>query len=53
MQKDFHYFATCCAAMLAGWSVDESLEIATCAQMVDLCSATFLAKVKGPKSAVR
>ena len=52
MQKDFHYFATCCAAMLAGWSVDESLEIATCAQMVDLCSATFLAKVKGPKSAV-
>ena len=52
MQKDFHYFATCCAAMLAGWSVDESLEIATCAQMVDLCSRTFLAKVKGPKSAV-
>ena len=52
MQKDFHYFATCCAAMLAGWSPDESLEIATCAQMVDLCSATFLAKVKGPKSAV-
>ena len=52
MQKDFHYFATCCAALLAGWSPEESLEIATSAQMVDMCSRTFLEKVKGPKSAV-
>ena len=52
MQKDFHYFATCCAALLAGWSPEESLEIATSAQMVDMCSRTFLDKVKGPKAAV-
>ena len=52
MQKDFHYFATFCAAVLAGWSAEESLEIATTDQMVDLCSRTFLETVEGPKSAV-
>ena len=51
MQKDFHYFAACCAAMLAGWSPEESLEIAAADQMADLCSRTFLEKVKGPMSA--
>ena len=51
MQKDFHYFAACCAALLAGWSLEESLEIAAADQMADLCSRTFLDKVKGPMSA--
>ena len=52
MQKDFHYFAAFCAALLAGWSREESLEIATADQMADLCSRTFLEKVNGPESAV-
>ena len=51
MQKDFHYFAAFCAAMLAGWSPEESLEIAAADQMADLCSRTFLEKVKGPMAA--
>ena len=48
MQKDFHYYATYCAAYLAGYSHEESLDICYCAQMVDWCSATFLSKIKGP-----
>jgi hypothetical protein len=51
MQKDFHYYATYCAACLAGYSHDESLEIAYSAQLVDLCSRTFLKSIKGPLQA--
>jgi len=51
MQMDFHYYATYCAAFLAGYSHEESLTIATSAQLVDVCSATFLKKIKGPEAA--
>ncbi len=42
MQKDFHYYATYCAACLAGYSHEESLVICYSAQFVDLCSRTLL-----------
>ncbi len=48
MQMDFHYYATYCAAFLAGYSHEESLDIAYSAQFVDECSRTLLAKIKGP-----
>ena len=51
MQKDFHYYATYCAAYLAGYSHDESLEIAYSSQLVDLCSRTFLKNIKAPLQA--
>ena len=51
MQKDFHYYATCCAALLAGWSFEDSLEICYSAQLVDWCSRSFLNRVKGPAAA--
>lgn len=35
MDVDFHYYATFVAARLAGYSADESLVIATSAQMID------------------
>jgi len=52
MQKDFHYYATYCAAYLAGYSHEDSLTIAYSAQLVDECSVTFLEKIKAPLSAV-
>ena len=51
MQKDFHYYATYCAARLAGYSHEEGMEICYSAQLVDLCSRTFLTSVNGPKAA--
>ncbi|MCR5356809.1 MAG: hypothetical protein K6E63_05320 [Lachnospiraceae bacterium] len=51
MQMDFHYYATYCAAFIAGYSHEESLDIAYSAQFVDDCSRTLLAKIKGPSSA--
>ena len=51
MQMDFHYYATYCAARIAGYSHSEGLEIAYSAQMVDCCSRTMLIKLKGPKAA--
>ena len=51
MQEDFHYYATYCAAYLAGYSHEESLDIAYSAQFVDLCSRTLLAKIKAPLNA--
>ena len=51
MQKDFHYYATYCAAVLAGYSHEESLQICTSAQFVDLCSRNLLVKLKAPLSA--
>ena len=51
MQKDFHYYATYCAALLAGYSHAESAEICYSAQMVDCCSRTLLEKLKAPKAA--
>ncbi|MBR3040460.1 MAG: hypothetical protein IKI20_07385 [Lachnospiraceae bacterium] len=51
MNGDFHYYATYCAAFLAGYTHEESLDICYCAQLVDLCSRTFLSKVHGPMGA--
>ena len=51
MQLDFHYYATYCAAVIAGFSHDESLQIAYSAQFTDCCSRTLLRKVGGPLAA--
>lgn len=51
MQKDFHYYATYCAAVLAGYSHEESMRLCTSAQFVDLCSRNLLVKLKAPRSA--
>ena len=51
MQEDFHYYATYCAAIMAGYTPKESRVICYSAQFVDLCSKTFLASVKGPRAA--
>lgn len=51
MQSDFHYYATYCAAIIAGYSHEESLELCYADQLVDQCSKTFLSKVRGPRSA--
>ena len=51
MQEDFHYYATYCAAHLAGHSPRESREISYCAQLVDLCSKTFLTVLNAPRAA--
>ncbi|MDO4804882.1 MAG: hypothetical protein Q4A32_08695 [Lachnospiraceae bacterium] len=51
MQEDFHYYATYCAAYLAGYSHEESRDIAYSAQFVDCCSRSLLEKLKGPRAA--
>ncbi len=51
MQLDFHYYATYCAACLAGHSHDESLTIAYSAQFVDNCTRSLIEKIGGPKAA--
>ena len=51
MQIDFHYYATYCAAILAGYTHEESLAVGYSAQLVDECSRTFLKTVHGPSSA--
>ena len=51
MQKDFHYYATYCAARIVGYSHEEGMEICYSAQLVDWCTATFLSRLKGPKAA--
>ena len=51
MQEDFHYYATYCAAWLAGYPHEESLAIAYAAQLPDLCTRTFLSRIQGPLSA--
>ena len=51
MQLDFHYYATYCAAYLAGYSHEESLKICYSAQFPDNCTRTFLEGVRAPVSA--
>ena len=51
MQLDFHYYATYCAAFLAGYSHEESLDICYSAQFCDWCSVTLLTKLKAPRAA--
>ncbi len=51
MQKDFHYYATYCAAFLAGFSHEECMDICYSAQFTDWCSYTLLTKLGAPRSA--
>lgn len=51
MQLDFHYYATYCASVIAGFTHEESLDIAYCAQFTDCCSRTLLNRIGGPLSA--
>ena len=51
MQEDFHYYATYCAAFLAGYKHQECLDICYSAQFVDWCSKTLLKKIKAPANA--
>ncbi|WP_031547803.1 DUF6765 family protein [Oribacterium sp. FC2011] len=51
MQEDFHYYATYCAAFLAGFDHEECLDICYSAQFVDLCSRTLLLKIGAPQNA--
>ena len=51
MNPDFHYYATYCAATLAGYSHEDSAAIAASDRFVDRCTETFLTTVKAPLSA--
>lgn len=51
MQGDFHYYATYCAAYIAGCTHAESRDIAYCSQFTDHCTKTLLKKLKGPLNA--
>ncbi len=51
MQADFHYYATYCAAHLAGHSPQECHDICYSAQLVDWCSRTFLTELHAPLDA--
>lgn len=51
MFLDFHYYATYCAAYLAGYSHEESLDVAYSAAFVDNCTITLLNKLNGPRAA--
>lgn len=51
MNADFHYFATYCASLIAGYSNEEAERIAYSANFVDCCTATMLKKCGAPISA--
>ena len=51
MQMDFHYYATYAAAVLAGYSHEEALDIAYSAQFVDECTTTLLGKLEASRIA--
>lgn len=51
MQLDFHYYATCLAAYIAGYSVEDSIQIATFSQFTDECTVKLLKSLGAPKSA--
>lgn len=51
MNQDFHYYGTYCAAILAGYTAEESLSIAYCANFVDFCTRSLLVRIKGPLAA--
>ncbi len=51
MQEDFHYYATYAAAVLAGYSHEESCKICYSAQFVDLCTRTLISRIRGPLNA--
>ena len=51
MNQEFHYYATYCAAILAGYSHQESEAIGYSACMVDFCTGTLLSKLNAPLNA--
>ncbi len=51
MQIDFHYYATYCAAYIAGYSHEECMELCYSDMLVDFCTRTFLSRIKAPASA--
>ena len=51
MQEDFHYYATYCAALLSGYTHEESMDICYGSQFTDLCSKTLLTKMKASPEA--
>lgn len=51
MNKDFHYYGTYSAAILAGYTHEESLRIARSAFFVDLCTKPVLSSVGAPVEA--
>ena len=51
MQEDFHYYATYCASVMAGFTHEESLAVCYSAQFVDVCSRTLLKKIGAPLDA--
>ena len=51
MNSDFHYYATYCAALIAGYTHEEAQDICYSAQLVDHCTRTWLKKIGGPGSA--
>lgn len=51
MNADFHYYATYCAAILAGYSHEESVDVAYSDRMVDHCTRTLLSIINAPLTA--
>ncbi len=51
MNADFHYYATYCAAVLAGYSHEDSLTAAYSSCFTDVCSRTMLKRIKAPLAA--
>ncbi len=51
MDLSFHYYATYCAAYLAGYAHEDCLEICYAAHLPDGCTRTFLERVGGPSAA--
>ena len=51
MERSFHYYGMYCAALLAGYSPEESQELCYSAFLVDKCSKAFLKRIGGPESA--
>ena len=51
MRGDFHYYATYCAALLAGYSSRESCDICYAAQLPDFATVTFLDRLHAPRAA--
>ena len=45
MERSFHYYGTYCAALIAGYSPEESQELCHSAFLVDKCSKTFLNRI--------
>lgn len=50
MQRDFHYYATYVAALLAGYGHEECLEICYSDQLVDHFTQAFIDRIGAPKA---